>query len=215
MLKITKVFILLTLSVCINCSALAIVKTDNVKITGQNMSNTSDITPIIKITNLEQIGMVVPDLTKAMDDMWKNFGIGPWNVLIYTPDRLKEVRYYNKPSKSGGKIGLCQVGKVQFELIEPIGKDNIYYDFVNKYGNGIQHLGWYKVETEEDFYVTVKKLEAAGFPCIWSGHSPRSRFAYFDTTKILNTILEVIWLDKKANVKPDYIYPSEKNGGNL
>ena len=165
--------------------------------------------PIIKITELEQVGMVVSNLTKSMDSMWQTFGIGVWNVFIYQPDRIKETKYYGKPSKSGMKIAFCSVGKIQLELIEPIGEDNIYHDFEKEYGNGIQHLGLHKVQTEKDFFIETKILEEAGFPCIWSGRSPRGRFGYFDTLKSLNTLLEVVWVDSEINIEPDYIYPSD------
>lgn len=164
--------------------------------------------PIIKITELEQVGMVVSDLKKAMDSMGQDFGIAPWQVITYAPEQqVTETKYYGKPSKSGMKLAFCNVGKIHFELIEPIGEDNIYHDFAKKYGNGIQHLGWYKTKTEQDFFATVQKLETAGYPCIWSARSPRGRFGYCDTTKTLNTILEVIWADPNVPAfKPDYIY---------
>ena len=169
----------------------------------------NDNKPIIKITDLEQVGMVVPNLDQAMSNMWENFGIGPWKVLSFTPDRLSDVKYYHRASISGMKISFCQVGKIQLELIEPIGDDNAYRDFVNKYGNGIQHLGWYKTASEEDFFATIKKLEDAGFPCIFEGRNQYAYFAYLDTTKALNTILEVVFIND-LNFKPDYIYPTEK-----
>jgi methylmalonyl-CoA/ethylmalonyl-CoA epimerase len=166
-----------------------------------------NINPVIQITELEQVGMVVSDLKKSMDSMIQNFGIGPWKVFIFSPEHIKETAYYGQASKSGMKIALCYVGKIQFELIEPIGEDNIYYDFEKQHGSGIQHLGLHKVKSEQDFFSTKDALEAAGFPCIWTGKSPRTRFGYFDTTKSLNTILEVVWFIPGATVEPDYIYP--------
>lgn len=179
-------------------------------VTNDMVSTCKDTTdmPIIKITNLEQVGMVVPNLNQAMANMWKNFGIGPWKVLMFTPDRLSDVVYYDKPSFSGMKISFCQVGNIQLELIEPIGDDNADSDFINKYGNGVQHLGWYKTSSEQDYFATIVKLEAAGFPCIFRGRNQYAYFAYFDTTKVLNTILEVVYINDPA-FKPDYIYPPD------
>ena len=169
---------------------------------------TNDNKPIIKITNLEQVGMAVPNLDQAMSNMWKDFGIGPWKVLSLTPNKLNDVTYHHKPSISGMKVAFSQVGKVQLELIEPIGDDNIYRDFINKYGNGVQHLGWYKTTNKQDFFATIKKLEDAGFPCIFAGRNQYAYFAYVDTTKTLNTILEVVFINDPT-FKPDYIYPTK------
>ncbi|MCL5260169.1 MAG: VOC family protein [Gammaproteobacteria bacterium] len=165
--------------------------------------------PVIQITSFEQVGMVVKDLTDSMNSMWNNFGIGPWDVRIYNPERIREAKYYGKPSKSGMKAAFCYVGKIQLELVEPIGEDNIFRDFEKLHGNGIQHLGWHIVKTEQDFFAITSKLNEAGHACIWSARSPRGRFAYFDTMKTLNTLLEVVWVDPEAAaVQPDYIYPA-------
>jgi len=164
--------------------------------------------PIIQINNLEQIGMVVENLEEAMESMWQTFGIGPWHVLIFTPKMIKENNHYGKPSKSGMKLAICQMKNIQLELMQPTGNEGIYHDFIKKYGNGIQHVGWHKVKTEQDFFATKTKLENAGMPCIWSGHLPQGRFAYFDTLKKLNTLLEIAWFEPNATTKPNYIYPS-------
>ncbi|MGD9108250.1 MAG: VOC family protein [Gammaproteobacteria bacterium] len=163
---------------------------------------------IIKIKNLEQVGMVVQDITTSMQSMWDTFGIGPWDVYVYEPEILQDVLYYNNPSKSGMKVARTKVGKCEIELVESIGQDNIYQDFANKYGNGIQHLGWHVVESEEEFFTTMQAMEKAGFPCIWSGRSPRGRFAYFDTASVLHTLLEMAWIDKdSSHVPPTYVFP--------
>ena len=164
--------------------------------------------PIIKITSLEQIGMVVENLEQSMESMWQTFGIGPWSVLIFTPEMIKENKHYGKPSKSGMKLAICQVENTQLELMQPVVDEGIYHDFAKRHGDGIQHLGWYKIKTEHEFFTTKTKLENSGMPCIWSGHLPQGRFAYFDTMKKLNTILEVAWFEPNVVTKPDYIYPS-------
>lgn len=163
--------------------------------------------PVIQIKELEQIGMVVKNLDQSMKVMWENFGIGPWEVYIHQPERLREVKYYGKPSKSGLKVAIARLGAMHIELIEPIGKDNIYYDYLKKHGEGVQHLGWYKAETEEAFFSKTHELETAGFQCIFSGRTYRSRFAYFETTKKLHTILEVIWVDKNIPLQMSYKFP--------
>jgi hypothetical protein len=38
--------------------------------------------PLIKIEELQQVGMVVRNVDKTMESMWNNFGIGPWKVFI-------------------------------------------------------------------------------------------------------------------------------------
>ena len=40
------------------------------------------------VKGLEQVGIVVRDLQKSMENYWNNFGIGPWNVLHFLSSEL-------------------------------------------------------------------------------------------------------------------------------
>ncbi len=172
--------------------------------------------PVSKITSLTQVCMVVNDIDKSMESLWKTFGIGPWNVSLrdfnskIDGETISNMTYRGKPAQFGYKMAGTQnkLGDIYIELIQPTAGDNIYRDFLRENGEGIQHLGWQVVDTQKEFAETWKKLEAAGFPCIQSGHLYSTDFAYFDTTKALNTILEVVWRDPtKKRPAPKYVYP--------
>ena len=166
-----------------------------------NISNT----PVIKISELWQVCFVVYDMDKTMQSMWNTFGIGPWEVYIRDPESknnsecMTDMTYYGKPSRFHYIMARTTGTGMKLELIQPVEGDNIYSDFLKDHGEGIQHLGWYVVDSLETFAQTTRKLEQAGFPCIMSARLYSSAFAYFDTTKVLNTILEVIWQDPTRN----------------
>jgi len=172
-------------------------------------TNPNSAEPIIKITDINHIGIIVKNIDKSMQAMWQNFGIGPWKVYIYEPNRLKDARYLGMPANIGMKVAFAQLGSTLLELIEPIGNNNIYNDFIRKHGEGIEHFGYYKVKSEAEFFATLKKLAAVGFSCLWTALSPRgNRFAYVDTTKVLHTVLEVLWVNDQAPpLTPDRIFP--------
>jgi len=165
--------------------------------------------PVIKITDLNQVCMVVNDLEKSMASLWRTFGIGPWD--IYIRDHTSEIEgesicdmtYYGKPAQFSYKVAMTRekLGGVFIELIQPVAGDNIYRDFLREHGEGVHHLGWHLVESREMFAETWKRLEEGGFPCTMSARLHHTLFAYFDTTKVLNTILEVVWRDP-ARVRP-------------
>jgi hypothetical protein len=51
-------------------------------------------------------------------------------------------------------------------------------------------------------------MEDNGFACLMSGKTYRSRFAYYDTSAILGTLLETIEVDESIPVRgPDRIWP--------
>ncbi len=172
--------------------------------------------PIINMTELEQVCIVVRDLDKSMESLWNIFGVGPWDVYIRdfnsTRDNesLTDMTYYGKPARFSYKMASThnKLGGISIELIQPLEGDNIYSDFLRENGEDIHHLGWYVVDSMEAFAETTRKLEKEGFPCIMSGRVYDAAFAYFDTTKVLNTILEVIWRDRsRKRPAPSRVFP--------
>jgi hypothetical protein len=132
--------------------------------------------------------------------------MGPWNVYVRDPNSRKDgeyindMKYYGKPARFGYRMATTRPDSegIKIELIQPCEGDNIYHDFLRDHGEGVQHLGWHIVEGLEAFTETTRVLEANGFPCIMSGRLFSSAFAYFDTTRVLHTILEVVWRDKEV-----------------
>jgi len=154
--------------------------------------------------------LVVDDLEKSMVSLWRTFGIGPWDVYVrdykseIESESIRDMTYYGKPAQFSYKMASthAKLGGVFFEVIQPVEGDNIYRDFLREKGAGVQHLGWHVVESQAAFAETWKRLEKGGFPCIMSARLYHTAVAYFDTTKVLNTILEVVWRDP-ARVRPE------------
>lgn len=172
--------------------------------------------PVIKVTGLQQVCLAVRDLDRTMESLWNTFGMGPWEIYVRdfnstSPDEsLTDMTYYGKPAKFSFKVAIArsQLGGIIMELIQPVAGDSIYRDFVRDYGDGVHHLGWHVVDSLEGFNETIKTLEKEGFPCIMSGRTYNAAFAYIDTTKVLNTILEVVWRDQtKSQLAPCRVFP--------
>ena len=163
----------------------------------------SSTNPVIKISELEQVCFIVHDIDNTMKSLWTTFGIGPWVIYGRDPDSksddkcITEMTYRGKPARFGYMTALTRgpLGSIKIELIQPTTGNSIYRDFLRDHGEGIQHLGWYPVESLETLAKTTRILEQAGFPCIMSARLYSSVFALFDTTKVLNTILEISWRD--------------------
>ncbi len=158
---------------------------------------------VIKIDKISHVGFVVYDLDKYMKSLWNNFCIGPWDIGIRdynssSPEEaITDMTYYGRPGQFSYRLAVSRnrFGGIRIELIQPISGDSIYRDFLRDHGDGIHHFGGYAGDSLEDFNDTIKTLEKKGFPCIMSGRSYIANFAYIDTTKVLNTILEVVWLN--------------------
>jgi methylmalonyl-CoA/ethylmalonyl-CoA epimerase len=171
---------------------------------------------VIKITDLNQVCMVVNDLDKSMASLWRTFGMGPWDIHVRDyeseneAESIRDMTYYGKPAQFSYKMASThdKFGGVFIELIQPVAGDNIYRDFLKKNGEGIHHLGWHVVESQEAFAETWKRLEEGGFPCMMSARLYHTAVAYFDTTKVLGTILEVVWRDPaRIHPAPVRVFP--------
>jgi methylmalonyl-CoA/ethylmalonyl-CoA epimerase len=158
----------------------------------------------------EQVCMVVKNVDSSIENMWNKFGIGPWNISIVKADTITNVTYLGKPGSFGFKVALTQVRGFELELIEPTEGKSAYLDFLKEHGEGVHHLGCPPLDSLETLNKTVKELEKAGFPCIMSGRCQPGNFAYIDTTKVLNTNMEIYWPDPNGYRPPfDYTYPKK------
>jgi methylmalonyl-CoA/ethylmalonyl-CoA epimerase len=172
--------------------------------------------PILNINAPSQIAYVVYDLDKTIERMWTVFGMGPWTVNIRdcnaTDDasRMTETVYMHKPSQFSFKNASTVVGpnNLNIEIIQPLSGENIYADFLRQHGEGMQHLGWHLVHSHDELVEVTNTLEQNGFPCLQSFKLNWVTVALFDTTKVLNTILEVSFRHPNSK-RPDplYVYP--------
>ena len=151
---------------------------------------------IVNVKPLHQIGFVVNDLEKTMRDYWNILGIGPYIITSVKPGPDVVLTYNGKPASYKFKAGFAQVGPVELELIQSTEGHSSYDDFGTEHGEGIHHLGWQRLSSPEAVATTVKSMEKAGFPCLMSGRSADSSFAYIDTTRVMKTILELFWVNR-------------------
>jgi methylmalonyl-CoA/ethylmalonyl-CoA epimerase len=171
---------------------------------------------LFKINKVHQTAYVVQDVDKSMERMWTLFGIGPWGVHIRdansTEDHsiISDQVFMGKPAHYGYKLASAVLeGGLSIELIQPTYGDSTFSDFLKKRGEGMHHIGWHILPSYDEFLKTAKMLEENGFPCLQSARVLASRMAYFDTTKVLNTIFEIVYHDpERKRPDPLYIYPT-------
>ena len=158
---------------------------------------------------IEEVGIVVRDLHKSMENYWNNYGIGPWNVVHFDSAELSDMTYRGKPARFSLQLARSKVGAMDIELIEPLEGDSTWAEFLKENGEGMHHIGRYKVD---DIAATIEVMEEAGFPFLTGARNYRSRFAYFDTRKIVGTILEAFWEDYSIPYRPGEPWHGEQKG---
>jgi hypothetical protein len=98
--------------------------------------------------------------------------------------------YNGKPvEKACFLTAMADVGHLQIELIQPVEGDLPYSDFLKEHGEGLHHVGHIHVP---DIDTAVRALESRGYPCIFAGSTPGTKFAYVDMSKSLGVIVELV-----------------------
>ena len=155
----------------------------------------------VKVQKLCQVGFVVRDLHRVMENFWNILGIGLWDVFAWEAPLIYDRECYGKPAWGRDKIAITWVGNLQLELCQPVEGDSIYRDFLMEHEEGLHHLNFWV----DDAHETAAILSGQGFPVIQSGHyGPRESkcgFTYLDTTKALRTLWEPVHPGDKPGAK--------------
>ena len=137
-----------------------------------------------------QVGVVVKNLSEAIDFYTRTFGLGPFQTLEFAPAQ----HWVNgKPTPIRLKIGLCQWGPLTLELIEPLEGDAPHKWFLEEKGEGMQHLGFI-VENYDEWLSYLKRegidvLMNAETDVEGMGHV---RAAYIQSDRVGGVLFELI-----------------------
>jgi len=157
---------------------------------------------------LFQIGIVVPDLRKALELYSATFGLGPWIGFHFTPDNVSDFTYRGRPAEYSIEIALTVDPSPQVELVQVHGEQSLYHEWIERHGYGVQHLG----VRVDDARAVAAEMTAAGYEILQSGHGYGAdgdgMFVYFDTLADLGVITECIQVPKTRRT-PDFVFPAE------
>jgi catechol 2,3-dioxygenase-like lactoylglutathione lyase family enzyme len=162
----------------------------------------------IKVTELNQVGLIVRDIEKTVKDYWNILGIGPHIIVTVEPVEGYSMNYRGKPAKFKFKASFCRVGPLELELIQSVEGPNIYEEHLRKQGEGANHLQSLAKSVAE-VEKQVETFDGNGFPLLMEGHfGSEVGFAYIDTFRALKTIWETVKMPDNPSGVP-VIYPSD------
>jgi Glyoxalase/Bleomycin resistance protein/Dioxygenase superfamily len=154
-------------------------------------------------TDTIQVALVVRDLEAAMR-RYVDYGIGPWEIYEFNPGNVKDMREDGQPVERAWRLAIAMVGRLQWELIEPLDDESIYARFLAERGEGVHHVG-VAVPSYDD---TVSEMADKGNGVVLGGEYNGIRFAYLATDRDLGVITEVFSGNPGEDQKPDAVYPA-------
>jgi methylmalonyl-CoA/ethylmalonyl-CoA epimerase len=151
----------------------------------------------MKERKIIQVGIVVNDMDKALKNYTEIFGAGPWDIYEFGPPEMREPMYRGKSSEWSALLALTWVGDRHVELIKPIKGPNVYFDFLEKHGEGIHHIK----EWVDDCQKTIEEYRKKGIEVLQSGKYDEDEFYYLDTEPTLGILLEI---GNNGNIRPPH-----------
>ena len=141
--------------------------------------------PLMDHLEINQIGIVVKDIEKAMKHLSSLWNVGSFQfVALDVPDAI----LHGKQMPLKAKLAFAQAGAVQLELIEPGEGESIYWEFLHVKGEGVHHFGLLVSDIEN----ALAKFKKRGIEVLQSGDTSNVSFAYMDTESIAGVILELL-----------------------
>jgi hypothetical protein len=134
-----------------------------------------------------QIAQVVSNLESAMKHLYEDFGLGPWDVYEYGPHNVRESIYRGKPNTQRYALAVTWQGQIQFELMQPLDGYSIYNEFIEKHGEGLQHIKLYY----RDCAKALAEYRKKGYEVIQSGRIGDDEFYYLESSGRVGMTIEI------------------------
>ena len=145
----------------------------------------------VKLPKVSQIGIVVPDIGKAVRYYSKSLNIKPW---FRSKIKSNDVAFKGESFSLDLDIALAFSGGVEIELIQMLtDRECIYSDIMKRQGGGLHHIGI----MVREFDKTLEQMKVAGIGMIQSGVIKTvggvvTKYAYMDTVSTCGMISEII-----------------------
>jgi catechol 2,3-dioxygenase-like lactoylglutathione lyase family enzyme len=146
----------------------------------------------LKLPPIDQIGIVVRDMRKAVEHYETLLGLGPWTVYESSPDKYL---FKGKPAAMRLRQGKAMLGGIEMELIQPLAGESPFHEFLAAQGEGLHHLAFHT----DDFEGRIQQFQAAGFQPLLlveafvETYKGTVKACHFDTRAVGGVIFEVVW----------------------
>jgi len=139
-------------------------------------------------TTITQVGIIVRDIEARVRAWADIFGLPAPEIMITDTLELARTEYRGAPSTARAKLAFFHLGRVDVELIEPLGEPSTWRDQLEQHGDSLHHIA-FKINGMQEKLVY---LDSKGVPLIQRGEYTGGRYAYVDGIQQLGTIVELL-----------------------
>lgn len=145
------------------------------------------------LKTIVQVAIVCRDI-EATTKRWATLlGVAPPKINTTRPGREVKLVYRGRPSDGRVKLAFIRMGQVVLEFLEPVGGETSWAEFLDKYGEGVQHLGFQVVDLNR----TLEALGSLGLKELHRGRYDQDNgtYVYMDSKEMLGVTIELLHSD--------------------
>jgi len=147
--------------------------------------------------SLEQVAFVVRDLDAAQRFFSQSMGIPRFYVIENFGRRATNKTFRGRSAEHDFTIALAYSGNTQIELIQHLSGDTCYKEFLERRGEGMQHLGFF-LDDRQQHQETLAEFQRNGFSVLQNGRFGDASYTYFDTESAIGAVMEIVYLDQRS-----------------
>ena len=137
---------------------------------------------------LDHIAIIVRDIEESSSVFAKMFGMEVPDWILTDPFEKTNCHYRGEPSDALCKLTFFDFENIRIEMIEPVGEPSTWMQFLQRNGEGIQHLSFWV----DDLEAQTEALKRQGTERVQTGEFENGRNAYFDTADKIGIMLELL-----------------------
>ena len=143
--------------------------------------------PRVKLPPVQQIGIVVKDMDRAIEYYSSNFGWGPFQIQEV---KMKGFTYRGEAGSCRLKMAIAQSGPIEIELIQVLEGETPHTEFLREKGEGLHHLRF----SVDDLNAVLAQWAGEGIEPVWQHSMPEIgvSWAYLNTDAVGGVMVELI-----------------------
>jgi len=148
---------------------------------------------------LVQIAWVVNDITVTLKFFKDTMGITNFSDVQTIRAKDFKATYYGEPSDAESSVSIAYSGGTFIELIQPVSGNSIFQDYLDKNPTGgVQHVA-YSIPVA-DLAKVISEFADKGFSVISWFDTPIAEIVFFDTTKEIGVMTEIMGITKEGEL---------------
>jgi len=149
--------------------------------------------PLLKNLKVDQLGFVYKDVERQARILESIYNIPQIKFFEFHDQKII---YHGKEAINSIKLGVTQYFNINIELIQSLGGENIYQEFIDGGREGFHHIGMYV----DDLDASIDNFKENGINPIQLGQIVKMHYAYMDTEDTFGIIIELLKIiTKKKN----------------